>query len=68
MLLGLSLSLFFNLFFKLGIFFIYISNAIPKVPQTLPLTPLPTYSHFLALAFPRTEDIKFARPRGLSCQ
>jgi hypothetical protein len=24
---------FFN-FFKLGIFFIYISNAIPKVPQT----------------------------------
>jgi hypothetical protein len=23
-------------FFKLGIFFVYISNAIPKVPQTLP--------------------------------
>jgi hypothetical protein len=30
--------LFFNLF--LGIFFIYISNAIPKVPHTLP-HPLP---------------------------
>ena len=26
--------------FFLGIFFIYTSNAIPKVPQTLPHTPL----------------------------
>jgi hypothetical protein len=34
-------------FLKLGIFFIYISNAIPKVPHTLPPTPLPTHSHFL---------------------
>jgi hypothetical protein len=32
------------------VFFIYISNAIPKVPHTLP-----THSHFLALVFPCTE-------------
>jgi hypothetical protein len=39
-------------YFLLGIFFIYISNAIPKVPHTLPApTPLPTHSHFLALVF-----------------
>jgi hypothetical protein len=37
----------------LGIFFIYISNAIPKVHYTLlPLSPLPTNSYFLALMFP----------------
>jgi hypothetical protein len=38
-----SSSINFYLFFKmylLGIFFIYISNAIPKVPHTLP-HPLP---------------------------
>jgi hypothetical protein len=36
--------------FLLGIFLIYISNAIPKVPHTPPLpTPLPTHSHFLPL-------------------
>jgi hypothetical protein len=40
----------FSFFFKLGIFLIYISNAIPKVPHTLPPTPLPTHSHFLVLA------------------
>jgi hypothetical protein len=28
--------------FLLGIFFIYISSAIPKVPHTLPPTPFPT--------------------------
>jgi hypothetical protein len=38
--------------FLLGIFLIYISNAIPKVLHTPP--PLPTHSHFLALAFPCT--------------
>jgi hypothetical protein len=41
--------------FLLGIFLVYISNAIPKVPHTLPPTTLPTHSHFLALAFPCTE-------------
>ena len=29
----------FFFFFKLRIFLIYISNAIPKVPHTLPHTP-----------------------------
>jgi hypothetical protein len=49
-------SLFF--FFLLDIFFIYISNAMPKAPYTphpappYPPTPLTTHSHFLALAFP----------------
>jgi hypothetical protein len=33
---------FFKKIFLLGIFFIYISNAIPKIPHTLPpSTPLP---------------------------
>jgi hypothetical protein len=42
-------------FFLLLIFLNYISNAIPKVPHTLPPTSLPTHSHFfLALAFPCT--------------
>jgi hypothetical protein len=31
-------SIFFN-FYLLGIFFIYISNAIPKVAHALPLSP-----------------------------
>jgi hypothetical protein len=42
----------------LDIFFIYISNAIPKVPHTLPPTPLPSHSHFLALVFPCTGACK----------
>jgi hypothetical protein len=46
--------------FLLGIFFIYISNAIPKVP---PPNPLPTHSHFLALAFPRTEAYKVCKTK-----
>jgi hypothetical protein len=32
--------------FLLHIFLNYISNAIPKVPHTLPTTSLPTHSHF----------------------
>jgi hypothetical protein len=55
---------FFSGFFLLGIFFIYISNAIPKVSHTLPLTPLPTHSHFLALAFPCTEPYKVCKTDG----
>jgi hypothetical protein len=31
------------IFFLLDIFFIYISNAIPKAPYTLPLPYSPTY-------------------------
>jgi hypothetical protein len=49
---------FFFLYFLLGIFLIYISNAIPKVPHILPPTPLPTHSHFLALVFPCTGAYK----------
>jgi hypothetical protein len=46
-----SFFLFFSFFFdllvlfkKLGIFFIYISNATPKVPQTIPSLPAPPLS------------------------
>jgi hypothetical protein len=56
----------YNLFpFLLDIFFIYISNAIPKIPYTLP--PLqPTHSRFLALAFPCTESYDLRKTKGLS--
>jgi hypothetical protein len=48
-----QLILLFIYLFLLHIFLNYISNAIPKVPHTLPPTSLPTHSHFfLALAFP----------------
>jgi hypothetical protein len=40
---GLELVFFF-LIFLLDIFFIYISNAIPKVPYTLPLPCSPAHS------------------------
>jgi hypothetical protein len=50
--------------FLLGIFLIYISNAISKAPHTLPPTPLPTHSHFLALAFPCTEAYKVCTTNG----
>jgi hypothetical protein len=56
--------LFFLLFFfKLGIYFIYISNAIPKVPHTLPHPPTPTSWPWHS---PILRHIKFARPMGLS--
>jgi hypothetical protein len=54
--------------FLLGIFFIYISNATPKVLQTLP-PPLP-YPHPTPTSWPWCSPvlrhIKFARPMGLS--
>jgi hypothetical protein len=50
--------------FLLGIFLIYISNAIPKVSHTLPPIPLPTHSHFLALAFPCTGAYKVCMTNG----
>ena len=55
---------FFN--FLLGIFFIYISNGILKVPYTLPPCPaiLPTHSHFLVLAFPCTGAYKVCKTKG----
>jgi hypothetical protein len=59
------LFLIYELYFLLDIFFIYISNAIPKVPHTLPPpTPLPTHSHFLALVFPCTEAYKVCVSNG----
>jgi hypothetical protein len=51
--------------FLLGIFLIYISNAIPKVLHTLPSTPLPTHSHFLALAFPCTKAYEVCTTNGV---
>jgi hypothetical protein len=62
----------FFVVFLLDIFFIYISNAIPKVPYTLPHPPTPAL-----LPYPPTPTpwhspilghIKFAGPRGLSSQ
>ena len=56
-----------NSFFKkflLGIFLIYISNALPKVPHTLPTTPLTIHSHFLALVCPCIEAYKVCMING----
>jgi hypothetical protein len=55
----ISIGYLFMVYFLLDIFFIYISNAILKVPYTpspCP-APLPTHSHFLALVFPCTEAL-----------
>jgi hypothetical protein len=51
-------------FFKLGIFFIYIFNAIPKVPHTHLPNPLPTHSPFLAQGFPCTGAYKVCKSNG----
>jgi hypothetical protein len=56
----------FTSFLKLGIFFIYISNAIPNVPHNPPPTPLPPTSNSWPWCSPVPRHIKFARPRGLS--
>jgi hypothetical protein len=58
--LDIFLSFLFFVQFLLGIYFIYIFNAIPKVPSHAPPpapppTPPPTHSHFLTLASPCTE-------------
>jgi hypothetical protein len=63
------LFLAFCCYFLLGIFLIYISNAIPKVPHTHP-PPLP-YPHtppFWPWHSPVLGHIKFASPMGLSFQ
>ena len=51
-------------FFLLGIFLVYIFNAIPKVPHTHIPNPLPTHSPFLALAFPCTGAYKVCKSNG----
>ena len=57
-------------YFLLDIFFIYISNATPKVPYTLPpaLLPYPPTPTSWPWCFPVLGHIKFARSRGLSSQ
>jgi hypothetical protein len=53
--------------FFIRYFFIYISNAILKIPYTLPHpAPQPTHSCFLALAFPCTGEYDFQMTKGLS--
>jgi hypothetical protein len=56
-------------FFKLGIFLIYISNAIAKAlhthPPPLPYLPTPPFGPWHS---PVLGHIKFASPMGLSCQ
>jgi hypothetical protein len=60
----LFIYLFYFFIYLLDVFFIYISSAIPKVPHTLPSTPLPTYSHYLALVFPCTEAYRVFKTNG----
>jgi hypothetical protein len=51
--------------FLLDIFFIYNSNAIPKVPCTFPTTLLPCLPiPLLALAFPCTGAYKVCKTKG----
>jgi hypothetical protein len=54
---------FFQFFIR---YFLHLNlNAIPKVPYTLPHpATLPTYSLFLALAFPCTGAYKVCRTKG----
>jgi hypothetical protein len=56
--------------FLLDIFFIYNSNAILKVPYTLPsaMLPYPPTPTSWPWRSPVLRHIKFARPRGLSSQ
>jgi hypothetical protein len=60
-------KVFIFLIFLLGIFLIYISNAIPKVPHTPPplYPPTPTFWPWHS---PVLGHIKFASPMGLSFQ
>jgi hypothetical protein len=49
--------------FLLGVYFIYISNAIPYTLSPTP-APIPTHSHFLALVFPCTGAYKVCKTKG----
>jgi hypothetical protein len=60
---------FFFLFLLLGIFLVYIFNAIPKVPHTHPPpVPYPPTPPFWPWHSPVLGHIKFASPMGLSLQ
>jgi hypothetical protein len=61
-------DIFFYFFFKLGIFLVYIFNAIPKVPHTHPPMPYPPTAPFWPWRSPVLGHIKFASPMGLSLQ
>jgi hypothetical protein len=53
--------------FLLDIFFIYISNVIPKFPYTLPLPCSPTHPLLLpGPAFPCTRAYNLHKTKGLS--
>jgi hypothetical protein len=58
-----TLKQYFLFYFLLGIYFICISNAIPKVPHMLPHSPTPTSWPWRS---PVLRHIKFAQPMGLS--
>jgi hypothetical protein len=68
------LSFFLSFFLLLDTFFIYISNAILKVPYTLfpphppALLPYPTTPTSWPWCFPVLGHIEFAGSRGLSSQ
>ena len=53
--------------FLLDIFFIYISNVIPKVPYSLThLASQPIHSHFLALVVPCAQAHDLCKTKGPS--
>jgi hypothetical protein len=54
--------------FLLGIFLVYIFNAIPKVPHTHPPIAYPPTPPFWPWRSPVLGHIKFASPMGLSLQ
>jgi hypothetical protein len=61
----LALLFFFLFLFLLDIFFIYISNAIPKAPYTFPSPCSPTHPLLLpGLACPCTKAYDLRRPRA----
>jgi hypothetical protein len=62
--LGGFLFFHFILYILLGIFLIYIFNAIPKVHHNPTPNPLHTHSHFSALVFPHTEAYKVCWTKG----
>jgi hypothetical protein len=63
----LLLLLFFFFVFLLDIYFIYISNAIPKVPHSLPhRLPHPSTPTSWPWLSPVLRHIKFTQPMGLS--
>ena len=63
-----QVDFFSFLFFLLGIFLIYIFNAIPKVPIPTPPIPYPPTPPFWPSSSPVLGHIKFASPMGLSFQ